>query len=301
MALNGTPAADNLSARFDGDAVYGLGGRDMLTSSSYVDTLLDGGVGNDQLATYYDLALVPDVDEFRIAFSQVGGLGNDRMRVWLYGQHGSEFSPWIYASVNLTGGDGLDEISVNLLSSDGFFETSNISAGAGDDVITVSEDVRRSNISTMEQIIDAGEGNDQVVISTLGGFFSVENTIVGGGGNDRIFSDAVAFEWNGSSGATARNEISGGLGDDMIQATAHGITDQYYATGQNIIRGDGGNDRIAAETWNYNELYGGTGDDVILATLIDEYDQSRDSFNILDGGEGDDFLSAAVRVDTWGK
>lgn len=59
MALNGTPAADNLSARFDGDAVYGLGGRDMLTSSSYVDTLLDGGVGNDQLATYYDLALVP--------------------------------------------------------------------------------------------------------------------------------------------------------------------------------------------------------------------------------------------------
>ena len=93
MALNGTPAADNLSARFDGDAVYGLGGRDMLTSSSYVDTLLYGGVGNDQLATYYDLALVPDVDEFRIAFSQVGGLGNDRMRVWLYGQHGSEFSP----------------------------------------------------------------------------------------------------------------------------------------------------------------------------------------------------------------
>ena len=73
----------------------------------------------------------------------------------------------------------------------------------------------------------------------------------------------------------------------------------------NIVRGDEGNDRIEAETWAYNELYGGTGDDVILATLVDDWHEngmgsSRDTFNILDGGEGDDFLSANSRVINWG-
>ena len=151
MALKAHGCGDNLSARFDGDAVVRprrSGHADQLVLCGHPSY---GGVGNDQLATYYDLALVPDVDEFRIRVL-AGWRARERqnacLAIW---PARSQFSPWIYASVNLTGGDGLDEISVNLLSSDGFFETSNISAGAGDDVITVSEDVRRSNISTMEK------------------------------------------------------------------------------------------------------------------------------------------------------
>ena len=112
-----------MSARFDGDAVYGLGGRDVLTSSSYVGTLLDGGVGNDQLDTFYNLMSVPDVDEITIAFSQIGGLGNDRLRVWIYGDIPDEPGTFLNANVNLTGGEGIDEISVDLLSSYGLFET----------------------------------------------------------------------------------------------------------------------------------------------------------------------------------
>ena len=70
--------------------------------------------------------------------------------------------------------------------------------------------------------------------------------------------------------------------------------------GRNVVSGDGGNDTIQAESWNHNELAGGTGHDAIVATLIQETGSSLDSNNILDGGEGNDFLSATGRVDTWG-
>ncbi len=67
MALNGTSSPDLLLARFDGDLVYGLGGRDVLTNydaasfRSYNNTYLDGGDDNDRLTSYFDLANAPNL------------------------------------------------------------------------------------------------------------------------------------------------------------------------------------------------------------------------------------------------
>lgn len=299
MALNGTPAADNLSARFDGDEVYGLGGRDVLTSYSYVDTLLDGGVGNDQLSTYYDVGLVPDVSELAITFSQVGGLGNDRLNFWLYGSN--ESGTWLNAHVNLSGGDGVDDISLNFVGSWGVFQSSDISSGDGDDVISVTaygED--RETLSTAAQNIDAGAGNDQVTIRTTGGLFDVQNKVLGGGGNDTIVADAIAQEWNGSTDGWALNEISGGDGNDLIRAVAHAVTAQEYEiTGYNVISGDAGDDMIDANSWGWNQLSGGIGNDVIIGTVEKDNYGTEDVNNVLDGGDGDDVLVARANLVAW--
>ncbi len=154
----------------------------------------------------------------------------------------------------------------------------------------------QTKYSTMDQTIRAGDGNDTVVIDTNGGFWSVTNDVQGQAGDDIISAEAVAGDWEGVTNTTAVNNISGGLGDDIIQATAQGIYDAYWEVGANYVNGDAGNDRIDADSWQYNELYGGTGNDVILASIIEEIDLSCDTNNILDGGDGDDFLSATGRV-----
>ena len=301
MALNGTPAADTLSARFDRDAVYGFGGRDVLSSSGYNDTYLDGGADNDRLTSSFDLALLPDVDEARLVLTQNGGAGNDALSVSLYGDDNNTSGTLLDARLNLTGGGGIDTVTATIGGSVRFFNpVTSIWGGAGDDSLSVVEGDVETFFSHMKQTIRAGEGNDRVTIRTYGAFPHVANTVYGEGGNDTIFADAVGYTFDSVTEASANNQISGGDGDDLIQVRAHGIYDAYTAVGSNVVSGDGGNDTIQAESWNHNELTGGAGHDAIVATLTQDFDLSQlSSNNILDGGAGNDFLSATGRVNRW--
>ncbi len=268
MALNGTPASDTLSARFDRDLVYGLGGRDFLSSAGYNDTYLDGGAGNDQLRSWFDLALVPGVEPVSLVATQSGGTGNDTLSASIRGESDPERVPEIDARLNLTGGVGIDRIAVNISAAYRLDARISIWGGADDDVVTVSESDHVSSLATTKHTVRAGAGNDQVTIHTTGGFFDVHNNVQGEKGNDTIIAEAIAQEWEGVTGGSAVNEISGGDDDDLIRATAHAWTGQGYAVeGSNVISGDAGNDTIDANSWGDNQLSGGIGSDVIIGTV----------------------------------
>ena len=180
MALNGTPASDTLSARFDGDLVYGLGGRDTLTSYGYNDTYLDGGVGNDRLISSFDLAQVPDVDEFTVVLTQAGGLGNDSLTASITGELDNDNSTDVTSRLNLTGGDGIDTITANVGPAYFNYATVSIWGGIGDDFVSVNEiGSSFTALSTLHPIIRAGDGNDQVVIHTYGDSIDVTNDVQG--------------------------------------------------------------------------------------------------------------------------
>ena len=291
MALNGTSGPDSLSARFDGDLVYGLGGRDYLTNYApggfgYNNTYLDGGDDNDQLRSYFNLADAPNLPGGganggsagipAVFLTQAGGLGDDTLWTSVAGQQPvpGEESYEVTTALNLTGGDGIDNITEWIAPADYSYSLSSIWGGIGDDFIRVTESGGewQTRYSTMEQTIRAGDGNDTVIIDTNGGFWDVTNDVQGQAGDDVITAEAVAGDYDGVTDTTPVNTISGGLGDDIIQATAQGIYDAYWEVGANYVNGDAGNDRIDAESWQYNELYGGAGNDVILASIIEEID-----------------------------
>lgn len=130
-----------------------------------------------------------------------------------------------------------------------------------------------------QRIVVATEGDDVIVavghlhtIHGLGGddlictFGSQGDTIVGGPGNDRIFT------WGGDDvlhGGGGVDEVHGGGGHDVIHGD-EGNDVLYGGAGPDLVIGDGGDDT----------MYGGDGDDR-LRGLIGNNDKG-------DGGAGDD-------------
>jgi Ca2+-binding RTX toxin-like protein len=102
----------------------------------------------------------------------------------------------------------------------------------------------------MEGEIILTPGDDIFTGTTVG------ETILGGGGNDRL---------------------RGGKGDDIIEGGA----------GNDIIRGDDGNDRLRGGNDN-DILYGGSGDDIIRGDSGDDILFGNSGNDILTGGTGAD-------------
>ncbi|MFO0904332.1 MAG: dockerin type I domain-containing protein [Pirellulales bacterium] len=134
----------------------------------------------------------------------------------------------------ITAGANLIELQVNTLS--------------GDDRITLS-----LNLAGTRKVIDAGDGNDNVDVSTM-----VDATIFGGLGDDIIVGSPIA------------DLIYGGSGNDTISGLG----------GNDTIYGGEGNDVITGGTGNDN-LFGGDGSDRFI------WNQFEDS-DIVEGDEGVD-------------
>jgi Ca2+-binding RTX toxin-like protein len=118
--------------------------------------------------------------------------------------------------------------------------------------------------------IDAGGGNDTVVLSVIPG------TVYGGRGNDTI------------TGGTENDTLHGGPGRDTL----------WGSGGADLLLGDTGNDAIDAGAGdNADRLFGGTGNATLNGGAGDDQlsgDAGRDS---LDGGNGNDDLTGGSATD----
>jgi Ca2+-binding RTX toxin-like protein len=295
VALIGTARADRLSARFDLDQLFGLGGADILTSTDWNDTYLDGGAGNDRLES------ILEIDESRQDWrlTQAGGLGNDTLEASISGTNWDEDATLV---ASLSGGAGRDDIQVSLSGSFGQLDTTiAASGGSGADLINITNNVEGVG-GLMRHVVWAGDGDDTVVVQNGDDVIRVSNTIHGEGGHDVIVARAVGLEWDGVVDGEASNTITGGVGNDRIAAVAEGLTtDERWTVGTNTIAGDAGHDVIRANSWHANAITGGTGNDRIYATLVEEgVSYSLDTQNFVDGGDGNDLIVANGRSDTNG-
>ncbi len=164
-----------------------------------------------------------------------------------------------------------------------------INAGAGNDTITASDDVKQKLYMTGGEgndTITGGSGND-IITDNYG-----SNRIDGGEGNDTITAMGKTSDswlgrvWGKIVGSDAgSNTIEGGLGNDTI-VTGDGddiITDKG---GNNTIVTNGGDDHISTNAnyrYDENSIYAGDGDDVI---------STGDSHDIIHGGKGNDIISS---------
>ena len=233
----GVGVPDSLSARFDGDLVYGLGGRDVLTSYGYNDTYLDGGDDNDQLLSNFDLVNAPIIaggsggaGQPTVILTQAGGLGNDSLRAPIYEDDASERETEVTTRLNLTGGDGIDNITATITSADWSYLLSSIWGGIGEilygwmNILTVilsippwirlfvleKETIRSTSIQAA-----ASSKSLTTCWEKLGTTPFLQRLLPAIG---KAFTSPIAL-----------NNISGGIGDDTIQATAQGIEDYYWS------------------------------------------------------------------------
>ena len=211
MALNGTPAADTLSARFDRDAVYGFGGRDVLSSSGYNDTYLDGGADSDRLTSSFDLALLPHLDRGPPG-PDPERRGRERCALGVpvrgrrqHERHDTGCAPQPDRRGRDRRGRRDDRRQYHV------FQPGDFDLGRGGGRLAVGRREQRGDVVLPYEADDPGwRGNDQVTIRTYGAFPHVANTVYGEGGNDTIFADAVGYTFDSVTEASANNQISGG-------------------------------------------------------------------------------------------
>lgn len=159
--------------------------------------------------------------------------------------------------------------------------------------------------------IDAGDGNDRItvragILSTLA--TSIDATIIGGAGNDRItggdgndliFGDDMVLGGNGDDNIVdllgsntivagdGRNRITTGDGNDIITG---GLDDDRVTDsgGTNVIATGGGDDRVTT----------GEGDDTLTTGDGDDRITDRGGVNSIDAGEDDNRISTGDGDDT---
>ncbi|MBZ6078258.1 calcium-binding protein [Microvirga puerhi] len=162
-------------------------------------------------------------------------------------------------------------------------------------------------INQVENYIDGGSGNDRITVhaQTDGNAFrgTAINTVYGGDGNDVIEATIIG---DSLANTLAKNALHGGRGNDMIYAYSSVNSDDQYGTGINELWGDEGNDTLVAvqiarrgvsSTSNY--LDGGTGNDNLKAEIT-AWGYRITAENHLEGGSGADTLTASIVATAFG-
>ncbi|WP_181707732.1 calcium-binding protein [Chthonobacter rhizosphaerae] len=169
------------------------------------------------------------------------------------------------AEVKLGSGD--DMVKVNVATNGDIWTNHfKINTGAGDDTITIGDDVDVKVIDPasfqwtwISTNLNAGAGDDIVVAG------NGRNTIFGGDGNDTIVSGASDDKIDGGDGA---DQIWGGAGNDWISA---GSDTEFVV----------------------NEIWGGTGKDTLVGSAA-----GVTHFHLDDIGRGDVVTGGALGQDT---
>lgn len=229
--IRGTAGDDDLAGDPDrGQILRGLGGNERLLDSylsrnapdTGQDTLL-GGAGDDSLSSRggRDLLKGGDGDDFLSAFEPgklIGGRGNDMFSVQgtdandqtvLVGGAGFDTARFTVAVdtdqvVDVTTGGTL--VFANAMRVKGI-ERFQITTGAGDDVIMLSDDsVDTGAIALQGDFADGGAGND--VIYGLGG----NDHLIGGDGHDTLYGGDGGDRLQGEGG----DALIGGAGGDVF-------------------------------------------------------------------------------------
>ncbi|MDF1747590.1 MAG: FecR domain-containing protein [Alphaproteobacteria bacterium] len=160
--------------------------------------------------------------------------------------------------------DGVEELGINTGSGNDSIVIGNLSGtdiadstlifntGAGDDVVAAADANKRL-------VVDAGDGNDTVVGSTM------NDDIRGGAGDDIL------------DGGTGNDLLQGGAGDDILLVTLEGGTVEFSETaGQSQTEELEFGDSAVALARVYNIVEGGEGDDTVILRFTDEQALSAD-------------------------
>jgi serralysin len=263
LFLTATNFADTITGSA-GATVYGMGGDDVLISSSGADTF-DGGDGSDTVDYLHASAGVTVNLVFTTAQAGVGGdsvvgienilggalgdsLSGNSLANRLDGRNGDDILSGFSGDDVLLGSSGSDALNGGEGNDrlDGGTGDDTLTGGAGDDEYVIGE----GNDTIIEA---AGNGTDKIIASfslyTLPD--NVENLVYGGGGSF------------GGIGNALNNVITGGLNYDEL-----------YGMAGNDLLSDAGS--LVADA-----LFGGAGDDIIIVTM-------RGTSTIEFAGEGTD-------------
>lgn len=235
--------------------VDGRGGNDIIISLGTLESLyVNGGEGDDQIfVSQKDIAGVFTHTNIH------GGEGNDSIK----------FEGYLMG--NISGDNGNDSIVIEGDVGGGLGFDSLVSGGAGDDVIeqkykkydTITSFVdpeifnlfpindKKHRVS-MNGTLDGGEGNDKIIIDAIIG---LDGKIYGGEGNDTINVKST------SDITIVNGDIDGGEGNDIISISGKNV----HSIGK--IYGNLGNDLIeikAEEDIYLKRIDAGEGDDKII-------------------------------------
>ncbi len=321
--LIGSDNANLLLGGGGSDDLRGLAGADRLIGSDDGDDTLLGGDGDDVLRGTAGLRQGQEV--------LVGGAGDDRVLV-------SEG-----ADMLVVGGDDLDTLSfekfadgvrVDLAAQILDFAVGRVEwaadfevlvGGRGDDTLVATDDVHRSNVSS----IDGGGGGDDIFGSDanerlFGGAGADE--LQGGGGNDTLDGgasndglsgdqgddvlvggngefeqydggkgrfDLLTFAWLAGGGPNEALSVDLGAGTGKIGDGA------FTVAGIEHVIGGASGDRLAGTDLD-ETLDGGAGDDTLIGgdgrDVLIGGDSGKD---VLEGGGGSDFLVAGGGADSF--
>ncbi|MEM6363713.1 MAG: calcium-binding protein [Planctomycetota bacterium] len=259
------------------DYVIGASGTDVVLGSTG-DDILRGGDGRDYIN---------------------GEAGSDSLR----GGYGVDF---LYAGTNQFNPANHPELDLNNPSSTDILLlselTDSIQGGPGDDWIVGSSNVDAIAGESGGDRINAGGGDDWVWGSSP--FFSgddmqpgnLHDIIDGQAGDDTLF------------GSVLDDQINGGVGDDVIYGL--GGDDRIWP-GQGVDFADGGQGDDYINDPANGEIRGGPGNDEIWVgsnvmaygesgndDLVSDSNLDASGHNILDGGEGMDYLASGGEFDT---
>lgn len=286
--IDGEDGDDYVEGNGGADIVYGGAGMDTLWGDAAADILggefhgadyIDGEDGND------------DIVGGGAADTLYGGAGNDRIRGdssgllpwetgYLAGQH--------HAADYLDGEDGDDEMT-----GDGGADT--LYGGAGNDVLYGDETLDKLAAEFHgDDYLDGEDGDDRLV----GG--NGDDTLYGGSGNDTLMGGAGADYMNGEAGS---DSYEAGAGDTVADTNGVNILTlvdagpfTVSASGSDLVLdyGDTGKLRIeAALTGSMASINGVAMSEWLRNHLSDDTDlQSTDEDQVLNGGAGDDELTA---------
>lgn len=250
------------------NTIIGGDGDDRITALAYSwDTssnVIRGDAGNDSIVSESSTAQL------------YGGTGNDDIRA-------------VTSFATIDGGSGNDTISVEGIfprytSLGESFEYS-IRGGDGVDIVTVNASAIGDWGAIAAATIFGDAGDDRINVRLESGSWYGGNTVAsidGGGGNDTIVSNAIAWEGDLEGGqGRVQNVLRGGAGDDYIDATTS-------------IREIQGTAEQPGPHSAHASLYGGDGNDTLVSRLDLPYDSPAGSIgrNYLDGGNGNDILEA---------
>lgn len=300
--INGTSAAEVLTGGATNDAIYGNGGADRLT----------GGLGRD--------VLFGGLNDVTFVFSVDATWGNVRSS-----NDGDPGNPGNGASFSLTGYGQSNDVFVGSGTNNTLVMPDGKNAVFLDDTVSPGVDsLRLINIQT----IIAGNGGQIIDLSSSR--YSYGNvTIIGGAGDDVIFSNAGTdtlrggdgndYVWGGAGndqieGGNGNDTLFGGVGNDWIDggagkdAMTGGAGDDTYivdSTTDSVTEsaGQGADVVISSVTLTLsgnveNLVLGGTAAINGTGNTLDNVITGNSANNVLNGGNGNDVLNGGAGNDT---
>ncbi|ACS81433.1 FecR domain-containing protein [Maridesulfovibrio salexigens] len=344
--LYGEAGDDELFGGTGNDSMFGGAGEDMLNGGAG-NNYLDGGSGeahetdfasfdglehgvNVDLSNKNDagevIVITDDDDNTQDVLVNIEGVIGTAHKDTLTGDDGvNRFAPGLneeYESSgaeSVEGGDGKDWIQFETLDSK-FYVNMDLSDGLAEiHDSTKSSDssrVNEINISSIENIIGSS-GNDK-----LRGDESVNNTILGGKGNDLIDGKGASNILKGEDGndsiigGSGDDNIDGGSGDDSIKAGkgtnvingGSGIDSLTYSNSDTSVtidmNGNGSGVANSADTYisdtfsEVEKIKGSTHDDTFNGSAYADTFDGNDGADVIKGLDGADVLSGGEGNDT---